>query len=488
MMSSPVFVVVGAVNRGKSSIVSTLAENDTVAIDKSPGTTREPQSFVCAIDGQPLYTLIDTPGFEHARQVLDWLQKHAHLHADRAAVVRHFVREHAQRGVFTQECKLLQPILEGGAILYVVDSSLPFSPSHKAEMEILQWTMQPRMALLNRIHEDDYTREWRRELDQYFNVKLEFNALTVDWRHRIKLLQTLIILNHEWQHSLEHAIRAILTEYRSRLRESAEYIAQALVGMLTLQLERDIRADEALEPHKQALKQQYDDRLRELEADCWRKIRDTYAHGHLHVTHDTFPSVAEDLLETSHWKLLDVQQRWAITGGAAAGALIGGTIDASVGGASFLLGTAVGTGIGGLVGWIGSYTLPQVSVEVPSPFGGTFELRPFGTAQPQHRYKRLRIGPMRNALFPYVVLSRAMRYHHLILTRPHALRDQLTLSLTEREHEDATWLTPQQKAKLDAGLRRVAAAPHEAQAEIAPAIQEMMEAYEGFHTDVTLGV
>jgi tRNA U34 5-carboxymethylaminomethyl modifying GTPase MnmE/TrmE len=42
-MSTPVFVVVGAVNRGKSSIVSTLAENDTVAIDKHPGTTREPQ-------------------------------------------------------------------------------------------------------------------------------------------------------------------------------------------------------------------------------------------------------------------------------------------------------------------------------------------------------------------------------------------------------------------------------------------------------------
>jgi hypothetical protein len=95
---------------------------------------------------------------------------------------------------------------------------------------------------------------------------------------------------------------------------------------------------------------------------------------------------------------------------------------------------------------------------------------------------------MRNALFPYVVLSRAMRYHHLILTRPHALRDQLALSLTEREHEDAPWLTPQQKSRLDASLRRVAEAPHEAQAEIAPAIQEMMEAYEGFHTDVTLAV
>jgi hypothetical protein len=233
--------------------------------------------------------------------------------------LRQFVRQHANGEEFMQECKLLQPILDGGAILYVVDSSLPFSPSHKAEMEILQWTRQPRMALLNRIHEDDYTREWRQELDQYFNIKLEFNALKVNWRHRIKLLQTLIILHHEWQQPLEHAIRAILTEYRSRIRESAVCIAQALVDMLTLQLERDVPADESLEPHKQSVKRQYDDRLRALEADCFRKIRDTYAHWHLHVAHDTFPTVEEDLLATAHWKLLDVQQRWAITGGAAAG-------------------------------------------------------------------------------------------------------------------------------------------------------------------------
>jgi Domain of unknown function (DUF3482) len=420
--------------------------------------------------------------------VLDWLQKHAPQHADRAAVVRQFVRQHGNRGEFAQECKLLQPILDGGAILYVVDSSLPFSPSHRAEMEILQWTMQPRMALLNRIHEDDYTREWRKELDQYFNVKLEFNALKVDWRHRIKLLQTLIILHHEWQQPLEHAIRAICTEYRGRIRESAVSIAQALVDMLTLQLARDVPAGEPIEPHKQAVKRQYDDRLRALEADCFQKIRQTYAHWHLHVAHDTFPVVAEDLLETSHWQFLDVQQRWAITGGAAAGALIGGTIDASVGGASFLLGTAIGTGVGGLVGWIGSYKLPQVSVEVPTPFGGTFALRPFRKVQPQHHYKRLRIGPMRNPLFPYVVLSRALRYHHLILSRPHALREQLTLSLAMAEQEDAAWLTPQQKAQIDACLRNVTQAPEAARAELTQVIQEMIEAYEGWHTDMTLAV
>src|SRR5687767_8617509 len=99
-MTSPVFVVVGAVNRGKSSIVSTLAENDAVVIEKTPGTTKEAQTFAFRIDGQTLYTLIDTPGFELARQALAWLQKHEHLHVDRAAVVRQFIREHVGRGSF----------------------------------------------------------------------------------------------------------------------------------------------------------------------------------------------------------------------------------------------------------------------------------------------------------------------------------------------------------------------------------------------------
>ena len=36
----PVFAVVGRVNRGKSSIIATLAEEDSIAISPLPGTTR----------------------------------------------------------------------------------------------------------------------------------------------------------------------------------------------------------------------------------------------------------------------------------------------------------------------------------------------------------------------------------------------------------------------------------------------------------------
>jgi hypothetical protein len=485
-MQSPVFVVVGAVNRGKSSIVSTLAENDAVVIEKTPGTTREAQTFAFKIDGQTLYTLVDTPGFELARQALAWLQQHEHLHADRVSVVRQFVRDHLGRGEFPQECELLQPILDGGAILYVVDSSVPFSPLHQAEMEILQWTMQPRMALLNQIHDDDYTAEWRQGLDQYFNIKLEFNALDVDLRQRIKLLQTLIILNDKWQRPLGQAMRAILAEYRYRIEDSATAIASALVDMLTLTLEFEVPARDPLEPHKRALQQRYDDQLRQREADCFRQIRERYEHRHLNVEHEVFPAVQEDLLETSHWKFLDVKQWWAMAGGAAAGALIGGTIDAGVGGSSFLAGTVIGTGVGGIAGLVGSYKLPEVSVDVSLPVLGALKLQPFRHAAPHHYVKKLTIGPMKNRLFPYVVLSRAIRYHHLILTRPHARREQLSLSLVMNDSEDMDWMTREHKSTFDTQILNLSTTSAEARIKLAACIRDMLEAYEGFYSYLAL--
>ena len=40
-MKAPVFAVVGHPNKGKSSIVATLSQNDAIAIALEPGTTRK---------------------------------------------------------------------------------------------------------------------------------------------------------------------------------------------------------------------------------------------------------------------------------------------------------------------------------------------------------------------------------------------------------------------------------------------------------------
>ena len=102
-MSEPKFVVVGHVNRGKSSIVSTLAADDSVRIDAHPGTTIECREFPMRLGRETLYTLIDTPGFERPRQMLAWLNDHETSTENRRDCIIEFLHHHAQGDEFSQE-------------------------------------------------------------------------------------------------------------------------------------------------------------------------------------------------------------------------------------------------------------------------------------------------------------------------------------------------------------------------------------------------
>ncbi|MGH8593732.1 MAG: GTPase domain-containing protein, partial [Gammaproteobacteria bacterium] len=126
-MSPPVFAVVGHPNKGKSSIVSTLACDDSVQVAPTPGTTVACRRFPMQVDGETLYILIDTPGFQRARRVLAWMKQREGDASKRLEVVRQFVDAHRGSGRFSDECELLTPLLDGGAgILYVIDGSRPY--------------------------------------------------------------------------------------------------------------------------------------------------------------------------------------------------------------------------------------------------------------------------------------------------------------------------------------------------------------------------
>ena len=143
MNESPHFAVVGHPNKGKSSIVSTLAHDDSVQIGALPGTTTTCHYYPMKVDGEVLYTLVDTPGFQRARSVWEWLHDHETTADRRPQVVQEFVASHAGGEAFPDEAELLQPIVDGAGILYVVDGSVPYGPEYEAEMEILRWTGQP---------------------------------------------------------------------------------------------------------------------------------------------------------------------------------------------------------------------------------------------------------------------------------------------------------------------------------------------------------
>ncbi|HEY5646508.1 MAG TPA: GTPase, partial [Pseudomonadales bacterium] len=90
----PTFAVVGHPNKGKSSIVATLAEDERLAIGPSPGTTRRASAHTFSIDGEPQYVLVDTPGFQRVKGVYDWLQARSTSAHERPRLVEEFVRTH----------------------------------------------------------------------------------------------------------------------------------------------------------------------------------------------------------------------------------------------------------------------------------------------------------------------------------------------------------------------------------------------------------
>ncbi len=145
----PVFAVVGHPNQGKSSVVSTLVQDDHIAISPVSGTTREAHNYRLVMGDNILYELVDTPGFQRARQILDWCTQHSSSAADRPQMLATFVQRHNGVERFADDIALLTPIIEGAGIVYVIDADQPFSHAldAKARPDQLLW----RGALRNRV-------------------------------------------------------------------------------------------------------------------------------------------------------------------------------------------------------------------------------------------------------------------------------------------------------------------------------------------------
>jgi len=412
--TTPVFAVIGRVNKGKSSIVSTLLEDDSVLIESAAGTTRESREYPVRVDGQVLVKLVDTPGFQQAPRALAWLREHEVSAANRREVIEHFLETYAGTEDYTDECRLLAPILQGAGILYVVDGAKPFRRNYEAEMEILRWTGQPRMALVNKIGNNDYLDKWRPALDQYFSIVREFNAQAVSFKDRIRLLESFRELHEPWRENLDQAISHLERDWDRRKRESAHIIASLLVHQLTFTRELILKRYEKPEDYKLSLEQDFHDALRKKEAEARKAIEMLYQHRRLEIIQTELqkPIFMQDLFSDTTWSMLGLSPKQLIGFGAVAGATFGGMMDAAVGGTSFMAGSL----LGGLVG-AGSAAF--------------YSAQRLATIENVKNYiaggQGLKIGPIKNDNFPWIVLDRALLHYHNVRDLTHARRERLDL-------------------------------------------------------------
>ena len=209
----PEFAVIGHPNEGKSSVVSTLTEDDSVRVSPTPGETTHCRMFPVSIDGEEIIRFIDTPGFQNPEQTLLWMKKYK---GSDEHIVRDFRREHQEKKNFRGDCELFEPVERGAGIIYVVDGSRPLRKMDKAEMEILRLTGRPRMALINcKDEEERYLDQWKNEFRKHFNSIRVFNSNRATYAERIDLLESLKGIDQDWQPAISKVISAFKKDWKS---------------------------------------------------------------------------------------------------------------------------------------------------------------------------------------------------------------------------------------------------------------------------------
>tara|TARA_R110002072_G_scaffold1780_3_gene14609 strand:+ start:3394 stop:4764 length:1371 start_codon:yes stop_codon:yes gene_type:complete len=414
--NAPIFAVVGHPNKGKSSIVATLAQDDGVAISNQSGTTRVAEPIEVKV-GASSYTLVDTPGFQRPTKVLRWLQQHADSADKRQAAVAMFVGDALCQQQFPDEVELLTPIINGAAILYVVDGSRPYGTEYEAEMEILRWTGQASMALINPIENEDYVQHWQKALGQYFKVVRVFNAMQADIEKQRSVLEAFSIIKQEWQAAIEQLIAEYQSARESQQQQSVQLLAALLTRLCVFQLSQKVLTKSQAQLAKPVLQAKYIAEMNAIEKESHNTLKRLFRYHHLNSELYGLP-LDDSLFDTEKWIVWGLNRNRLAAAAAMAGAATGAGIDLALAGSSLMLGALGGGLVAGSSAWFAADRIAEFKIK-GLPIGG-FEARQ---------------GPISNRNFPYVVLGRFLFLEQALLSRTHARRDDVVVKegdLTEK--------------------------------------------------------
>jgi small GTP-binding protein len=430
-LNIPQFAVVGHPNKGKSSIVAALTQNDEVTISPVSGTTRKHRSYVLEADGEPLLELVDTPGFQRARSVLAWLKEREKDALSRPEAVRLFVETFKDDPHYADEIELLKPIVEGAGIIYVVDGSKPYGAEYEAEMEILRWTARPSMAVINRIGEGDYTEAWRTALNGYFNIVRTYNPVRARLDDHLRLLESMAHTDERHLKTIERAAAYFKADFMHKLEASARIVADTTYDALRHKTSLKISGKKATDEEKRQLLQRYEEALRRTEESGKTELKRLWRHMRLHD--DTLARLDEnefDLFSEESASIFGLSRRELLAAGAIGGAATGAGVDLLFLGHTLFVGGAVGAAMGAA----GAYFA----------FDKLADMRILGMRAGDYR---LVAGPIKDRNFPYILSGRLLFYAFTLASLSHAYRDEVTLIPDESFKE--RWLDAKTKKELE---------------------------------------
>ncbi len=413
----PEFAVVGHPNEGKSSVLSTLAEDDSVRVSPTPGETRECRRFPVKIDGREVIAFIDTPGFQNPRRTLQWMREYKG--SDKRLLVD-FIAAHEDDPTFHDDCHLLRPLADGAGIIFVVDGSRPIRNMDRAEMEILRLTGRPRMAILNsKENETGFLEQWQMEFRKHFNAIRIFNSVRATYAERIALLESLKAIDQSIEDALEIVIQAFTKDWAERNRKTAELIIAMLKEVLSYHRAATLAKGADEEALRAKMRTTFNRFVRKREQAAQAQIRRLFKHNIFSPELPPGSILNQDLFAEKTWQFLGLTNTQLIMAGALSGAALAATIDVAAGGASL----GVFTALGGVLGAAATAVKGKDLLTGTKLLGIRLD------------HQQLRTGPVKSPQLMFILLDRSILFYSLIINWAHGRRDYQQ-GLTEKGEPD----------------------------------------------------
>lgn len=449
----PTFALVGQPNNGKTTVLATLAEDDSAEISSRPGTTLRCHSYPIVVDGKEVLCFIDTPGFEEAAGAREWMTENARKHANPAAA---FIEAHLSAGRFPRECELLRPIAEGAAIIYVVDASIPVRQPLREEIELIRLLHNPRIAVINsKGDHDEMLDQWRKELRQAAMSPRIFNGHRANFSDRIALLQSMKGVIEEWEPMLDHAIAALLVAWRRRIHRSADAIADLLTDCLTVNVRSGVNESEEVKKAASSASDELQKRLAKRETKFRAEIRGIFQHtrtdGDWLLPENSI--LKDNLFSERVWRFFGLSRTQLTAISSLMGATVGGIVDAHVGMASWGAGAVIGAGAGALMGYLGASQGVKISIPGFQVMGVRL---PSFKARVTSDQVEARASTTSN--LPWILLDRAFSFFQLASTWAHGRQERFVTvdpnSNTFKEFTTTNW-SAKDRAVVTSFLKRV---------------------------------
>jgi GTP-binding protein EngB required for normal cell division len=403
--NATVFAVLGHPNEGKSSVVSTLAEDDSVKISPIPGETRVCREYPVVIDGRTVIRFVDTPGFQNPRRTLEWIEGYT---GPDDRMISEFIRIHSDDDAFSDECELFAPLADGAGVIFVVDGSRPLRRNDAMEMEILRKTGLPRMIVINAKEKGitQHIEAWRNEARKHFNTIQFFDAHRASFAQRINLLESLKHIDPDWQPALDDTISAFKADWHQRLEETAAIIDELLQTVINHKVEGLCRDIDQIEATRQKLIETYQKQISGFEKQAHQRIKKRFKHNIFSYELPPQSILKTDLFDRKTWQILGLSRTQMALAGAGLGAGIGVQVDLALGGLTFGIFTAMGSLLG--AGSAAAGTKKMAAARIKGlPLGGA----------------KIEVGPIENDQLLYVLADRCLIYFSHVINWTHSRRD-----------------------------------------------------------------